>query len=97
MFTGWNWITVIRLGLSLIIVIGILSKAKFTEVVLKVWSGILIIGGVLGLISIFMYLIIGSFEKIEILKLFTHIFYIIIGYMISSFWNSSILVEENER
>ena len=97
MLSGSYWISAIRIVLSLTVVIGFFLKPSITEILVKAWATIIIMGGILGLISLLMYLIIGLFEKINGVDLFVHGIHIFIGYMIFSFWNRSIHTKDTER
>ena len=88
--SNWNLISFFHLVLSFLVLISLLFKTTITEIIVKVWSGLSVIGGTLGLISILMYLIANATEKIELPKLLIHTIHLSIGIIIFKYWDESV-------
>ncbi len=90
----WNWVSVFHLSLNLLVGVAILLKLKFTGIIVKIWAGLSIFGGILGLFSVSMRWLIGTFDRVEFTDLVSHIVHVIIGYILYSYWTDSIEVDE---
>lgn len=58
--------------------------------IVKGWSLIILTGGLLGSISVLLYLIVGSLHKIDVVLLISHLVHIIIGYYLFTCFEYSV-------
>ena len=91
-YNGGNcYVSLVHILFITIIMIGLLKlRLKRVELVVKIWSGIGIAAGALGVLSICVLLLIGrESESISMTKLIIHIFHLVLGVIIYSNFNRS--------
>ena len=83
-------------------VIGFLIfRTSFTEILVKIWAGLSILGGAMGCFSVLMLLLIGFLdgkgEHVNNSEIITHSLNFFIGIVIIMFWRKSVLVTNKNK
>ena len=71
------------------------QQLNYRRVMIKVWSIIAVIGGVLGLLSTGVFVLIGRIEgNVEVSKVLIHLAHLIVGTLIFHYYDKSVVSQE---
>jgi uncharacterized membrane protein len=81
---------ILGIAINTLIVISLLAfPYRITRVIIKIWAGIAIAGGGLGLLVNLFYLVSRGIEKIQVGSLIGFLLVFIIGAVVFNFWDKS--------
>lgn len=84
------WLYLLSLAFSVLVILGLIFFSyEVARIFVKVWSGVILIGGVLGLFANLLYVITGSFDQIQVQSLSKFVLSSIIGFIIFVYWDKT--------
>lgn len=89
---AFDIISILHIIFILVVLFGVFFlKSKSSRILVKVWALLSIIGGILGLISIALFVVIGREENnVEFYSLIRHMLHLLFGIILIKYWNSSV-------
>ena len=74
-----------------------LFSYKTNRIIVKVWSGLIIATGALGLFSSFLFLILGNPEKVHLEIVLRRLLFLVFGYLVFYYWDKVTMAKEKQR